>query len=109
MRREYSPGPSGNSSHTGSPLHAQGILTSECSIVISVRITPACAGNTSFPIFLIRFDKDHPCMRREYVPFPINNPVMPGSPLHAQGILGNLVVVIPVVGITPACAGNTLE
>ena len=108
MRREYVYVSVITGEGAGSPLHAQGIPHSMLIISQPTRITPACAGNTeSYTLCNVPIE-DHPCMRREYFTFMVEKLQALGSPLHAQGILG--ILILPLLGrrITPACAGNTI-
>ena len=69
--------------------------------------TPAYAGNTSDPSSTIPVFRDHPRLRGEYLLlFRIYNAIL-GSPPLARGIPLKASVKMLVLGITPACAGNT--
>ena len=91
----------------GSPPHARGTLHRNRWKVNSVRITPACAGNTFGDCLPKSTSRDHPRMRGEHKSPSYPLFVVPGSPPHARGT--------PLEGdfydadfrITPACAGNT--
>ena len=86
MRREYYKTDDISRLYTGLPLHAQGIRLSVPVTLITLGITPACAGNTKRILYPYSIYRDYPCMRREY---PFKNtraPVLAGLPLHAQGI-----------------------
>ena len=107
MRGEYPDGQPAITSSLGSPPLARGIRFKREIFSPSIRITPACAGNTlqSFPFSFVC--EDHPRLRGEYnhLTACIYHPQ--GSPPLARGILwlrGNASVC---KGITPACAGNT--
>ena len=71
------------------------------------RITPACAGKTSWGHGGGAGGRDHPRMRGEddYTkPFRKGGR---GSPPHARGRPANYDLLMQVGGITPACAGKT--
>ena len=52
-------------------------------------------------------DRDHPRMRGEYLNGIGMANLCSGSPPHARGILPAVPERVALVGITPACAGNT--
>ena len=108
MRREYPGTKEIKLSDIGSPLHAQGILGVNGGDGFINRITPACAGNTDYVRHIHVLSWDHPCMRREYFRVITEGEVIPGSPLHAQGILIRNDNRNTETRITPACAGNTI-
>ena len=61
-------------------------------------------------LFDISTDKwDYPCMRREYYHLSYHSPNDQGLPLHAQGIQMKKCLLSVLFGITPACAGNTVN
>ena len=93
----------------GSPPHARGRPDSAAQWADQPRITPACAGKTSAPSSTRRSSRDHPRMRGED-----QIPCIPlfddeGSPPHARGRRRSLWFVLGFGGITPACAGKTLD
>ena len=92
----------------GSPPLARGILSSINSIVSGYGITPACAGNTKIADGNVAATEDHPRLRGEYCLS--NHPVrtIQGSPPLARGIPSICFIVPLHLGITPACAGNTM-
>ena len=93
----------------GSPPLARGILDFASSPPKTLRITPACAGNTKPDLREQRAVRDHPRLRGEYDGW-INIPeIDKGSPPLARGIPDNLRVPLRLSGITPACAGNTYD
>ena len=71
-------------------------------------IIPACAGNTLDNRFGRGRTWDHPRMRGEHLTFDHWQARVMGSSPHARGTLFGGVVVVVLVGIIPACAGNTL-
>ncbi len=109
-----------------SPL-ARGIQLLKIRFLLSMRIIPACAGNTWVLRFNCRVDRDHPRLRgeyyknfwncsivvgssplaREYIPcYEILSHARGSSPL-ARGILLDFCSSFTVIRIIPACAGNT--
>ena len=107
MRREYNFLIFRLNRQRGLPLHAQGILDFSLFCDVSLGITPACAGNTATTSSIGVVDRDYPCMRREYLQKSNHIVYFTGLPLHAQGILKICQHFFSLVGITPACAGNT--
>ena len=93
----------------GSPPLARGILSSINSIVSGYGITPACAGNTKIADGNVAATEDHPRLRGGYCLS--NHPVrtIQGSPPLARGIRIILNARHNRLGITPACAGNTIK
>ena len=107
MRGEYSAFFTWLRKEKGSPPHARGIPHRPRQNHCEIRITPACAGNTlcrSSPIVAFR---DHPRMRGEYLTATRWPDSSRGSPPHARGIQPRLTLPLVLIGITPACAGNT--
>ena len=94
---------------SGSPPHARGTV-----VLLYVggalnRITPACAGNSQGRFVCDCRDGDHPRMRGEQLaPCRIRSP-KPGSPPHARGTAIEEYRRYEDRGITPACAGNSLQ
>ena len=107
MRREYKFILSLDPNYKGLPLHAQGILLITGWQMPVLGITPACAGNTTNQHAAKGYSRDYPCMRREYLIEPLGILIVPGLPLHAQGIHSITLLLCHSHGITPACAGNT--
>ena len=93
----------------GSPPHARGIRTFAGQPAEFHGIAPACAGNTGHIFKLPKPVRDHPRMRGEYLPSFIMSSMRQGSPPHARGIPHLLTVLHLIIGITPACAGNTFR
>ena len=109
MRGEYSCPSIPSVTFLGSPPHARGILCICDKAHLSIGITPACAGNTTVETRCSCPRRDHPRMRGEYQLQAVYNRLRPGSPPHARGILRPLCANIHFLGITPACAGNTIR
>jgi len=108
VRREYVVSTMLTVVELGSPLRAQGILVDMEITPEQAGITPACAGNTGSTSYVIADPRDHPCVRREYGTVIAYTPLRLGSPLRAQGILPIEEQGAEPLGITPACAGNTI-
>ena len=109
MRGEYRMKSLQNFLRLGSPPHARGIPPCDYSAVWYSGITPACAGNTLSFRPMPEVLRDHPRMRGEYLSFHFSSSFFSGSPPHARGILRISEKNINRPGITPACAGNTLN
>ena len=73
----------------------------------SQRITPACAGNTTYYKHGSTYGGDHPRLRGEYIMAMGGWVAFLGSPPLARGIRRTDVYILALAGITPACAGNT--
>ena len=69
-----------------SPL-ARGIQLLKIRFLLSMRIIPACAGNTWVLRFNCRVDRDHPRLRGEYYKNFWNCSIVVGSSPLARGIL----------------------
>ena len=107
LRGEYIVQAQIRSMELGSPPLARGILTVHAEATDEDRITPACAGNTFFLCVVGCTKRDHPRLRGEYMKkrfYRINGV---GSPPLARGILSPFSSLFRLIGITPACAGNT--
>ena len=93
----------------GSPPLARGIQNKISSFLMSIGITPACAGNTASGRTARIPYLDHPRLRGEYGDMSCNPQVVMGSPPLARGILNCHLQIFLINGITPACAGNTWQ
>ena len=93
----------------GSPPLARGIRKVDCYRAMEIGITPACAGNTAFVIFVSLLCRDHPRLRGEYFSGSRLKPLNWGSPPLARGIHFCRRGSHLNCGITPACAGNTVH
>ena len=91
----------------GSSPHARGTRQDPVFIISKIGIIPACAGNTVFVIIVISLIWDHPRMRGEHRGQPFRLADWQGSSPHARGTPGHVRVAKDIVGIIPACAGNT--
>ena len=107
MRGEYVETKFMNSTNSGSPPLAWGILFGAESVDSFVRITPTCVGNTQRqppPGFQFR---DHPHLRGEYPVSGSQSGERLGSPPLAWGIRHQSNPPKVKEGITPTCVGNT--
>ena len=93
----------------GSPPLARGIPIKKHHYPIAPGITPACAGNTSVYALPSNPLRDHPRLRGEYCLSSRQVRIARGSPPLARGIHRIISVNVNLPGITPACAGNTLD
>ena len=91
-----------------SPL-ARGIQLLKIRFLLSMRIIPACAGNTWVLRFNCRVDRDHPRLRGEYYKNFWNCSIVVGSSPLARGIPIKNEFQAYKNRIIPACAGNTSE
>ena len=107
MRGEYGVTPVLLSTSLGSPPLARGIPSSIRGVNLTLRITPACAGNTEVDYVRITRTGDHPRLRGEYHSDNRLPADVKGSPPLARGIPRNAGGTDRPEGITPACAGNT--
>ena len=74
-------------SELGSPPLARGILLNRNPVIIQIRITPACAGNTCYQTVTVTARRDHPRLRGEYEDTGVMVSNYQGSPPLARGIL----------------------
>ena len=91
----------------GSPPLARGIPAAIRGTWKCIRITPACAGNTSTERIYNLLNRDHPRLRGEYKEPMKSKSYEEGSPPLARGIPSFLFHLVSHFRITPACAGNT--
>ena len=76
---------------------------------VQTRITPACAGRTSFIELAVQLLQDHPrvCGKN---PLPqIATEAYAGSPPRVREELRTIPIGAVLKGITPACAGRTVK
>ena len=107
MRGEHASAPPRGALNLGSSPHARGTPTLTACTRGLCGIIPACAGNTSKLTSLLEGYKDHPRMRGEHCCFSPGISGVPGSSPHARGTQIYGVRCAPMLGIIPACAGNT--
>ncbi len=107
MRGEHSTRRRKKQREAGSPPHARGTRLDGAKQRRTVRITPACAGNTPQQIRSSKVLRDHPRMRGEHSAKEIEKHFPQGSPPHARGTQLQVIKLYLQHGITPACAGNT--
>ena len=75
-----------NGTESGSPPHVREIHISSFSLASSIRITPACAGNTPAKVDFDGYQEDHPRMCGKYVVVIVSNGTESGSPPHVREI-----------------------
>ena len=93
----------------GSPPHARGREDLKQVSRSVKRITPACAGKRPGSIVISVAPKDHPRMRGEESTWRDKEQRKMGSPPHARGRGAPGLAVAVSGGITPACAGKSLN
>ena len=94
-------------SASGSPPRVRGIRIPATATPATLRITPACAGNTAGLPSRRYYPRDHPRVCGEYLLRSCLRPYRWGSPPRVRGILFANPNGRKSVRITPACAGNT--
>ena len=78
-----------------------------CPALRPTRITPACAGKSHGHQPFVQAVKDHPRVCGEkHEPARAQGLIM-GSPPRVRGKVSAVPVLLPCVGITPACAGKS--
>ena len=108
MRGEHNLTPFSTGQNTGSSPHARGTPSWHRHPFLSLGIIPACAGNTIHGGFLPCFLGDHPRMRGEHFVDGPRDLAAKGSSPHARGTPGGRRAATHLLGIIPACAGNTV-
>ena len=93
----------------GSPPLARGTVGGGCASVAESGITPACAGNSAYLVAVLHGIWDHPRLRGEQVQRIVCPRPKQGSPPLARGTVCGRGECGEVDGITPACAGNSLQ
>ena len=93
----------------GSPPHVRGKPHAGEILPSLTRITPACAGKTHDPLLATPEDWDHPRMCGENLRLITNILTYLGSPPHVRGKPMIRCLQPQKTGITPACAGKTVE
>ena len=109
LRGEYNLDQVTQITETGSSPPARGIPGQRDYTTESRRIIPACAGNTQCKLNCSCNSWDHPRLRGEYSQRACYHSSRQGSSPPARGILSSPHLVKVVLGIIPACAGNTLK
>ena len=107
LRGEYAILPNSMVCPIGSSPPARGIPGQRDYTTESRRIIPACAGNTQCKLNCSCNSWDHPRLRGEYSQRACYHSSRQGSSPPARGILSSPHLVKVVLGIIPACAGNT--
>ena len=87
----------------------RGIQPNKYILIVTMRITPAYAGNTQDLDGDGMPDKDHPRVCGEYTLIVSDTGELQGSPPRMRGIRGNFPFFVSSLRITPAYAGNTLH
>ena len=93
----------------GSPPHARGKVPLKTCNRELAGITPACAGKSMRREDLERIEGDHPRMRGEKSTTTPTQERAPGSPPHARGKVLLSGSARCGGGITPACAGKSID
>ena len=92
--------------YVGSPPRVRGKAGRAKGICHATGITPACAGKSSFASISFFMVGDHPRVCGEkMISAAISSPVR-GSPPRVRGKGITVLVLIVMLGITPACAGK---
>ena len=92
---------------SGSPPLARGKPGGTVNKELKQRITPACAGKTNQNAHNHGWAEDHPRLRGENCACWGQQTNRLGSPPLARGKLCKFYIDIPLIRITPACAGKT--
>ena len=90
----------------GSPPRVRGTAFAVSANIFISRITPACAGNSSYVTAGTASIKDHPRVCGEQVHVPLHTFPVPGSPPRVRGTVSFGFGLDSDSRITPACAGN---
>ena len=93
---------------TGSPPRVRGTAIFSLLHMLSLRITPACAGNSISPPGASGISQDHPRVCGEQILLPFHPPSLVGSPPRVRGTVIRPRFIDRRLGITPACAGNRI-
>ena len=99
---------SGKSRTGGSPPRVRGTGSNYFFAALDAGITPACAGNrkSSGPQSLPLWDHPRVCGEQRHQTIPAGG--AGGSPPRVRGTVDTRLVAKKPMGITPACAGNSL-
>ena len=93
----------------GSPPRVRGKVTLKLFISIVGRITPACAGKSSYYYGYCWCIKDHPRVCGEKNAMERNPSSSKGSPPRVRGKEYDAICAEIYAGITPACAGKSFS
>ena len=93
----------------GSPPLARGTVVNVGGLCDNGGITPACAGNRTATPITPGIARDHPRLRGEQRMLGGRDPQQMGSPPLARGTVCVDILKPLQIGITPACAGNSLR
>ena len=96
-----------NTAVTGSPPRVRGTVCTSQMMARSLRITPACAGNSPRWANIYAFSLDHPRVCGEQIISSGSCQPLPGSPPRVRGTDRPASQIYLPLGITPACAGNS--
>ena len=91
----------------GSPPRVRGKGCESCDRPRSAGITPACAGKSSRPRVATARGRDHPRVCGEKAAALSQSCAGKGSPPRVRGKERNLLPLLEILGITPACAGKS--
>ena len=91
----------------GSSPRVRGTRNGKREVFERVGIIPACAGNTNAREAYTRFRRDHPRVCGEHRITELDAYTTGGSSPRVRGTPVHIGTVANVVGIIPACAGNT--
>ena len=108
MRGEHKSTAFCKSCNPGSSPHARGTRNHVSRCDSPCGIIPACAGNTLASRLSLLAGRDHPRMRGEHIGHHLLADAATGSSPHARGTLTGEGSRSDVLGIIPACAGNTV-
>ncbi len=107
VRGEHRSGARARRAQHGSAPRARGTPCVHDSGEFMIRISPACAGNTSSTTSRSRWRTDQPRVRGEHRPGDVHVAPDAGSAPRARGTPRGSVAARGATRISPACAGNT--
>ena len=91
----------------GSPPHVRGKAFIFPVALYDCGITPACAGKSRWCTQRNWGFQDHPRMCGEKCSSTVTATAIEGSPPHVRGKVDNILDLLCIIGITPACAGKS--
>ena len=103
---EQTPGLRAVEARHGSPPRVRGTAISFPLMKASLRITPACAGNSRGGPHEHILSQDHPRVCGEQYHRPVCGGIWRGSPPRVRGTVASAGSESSNLRITPACAGN---